>query len=225
MTYRTLTVLLAGAVLTLLIAATPLFAGACIAPLQPFPAISTDAIAHEVGGQRCAIVVLSAGRAIGPEYGGETIDALSLQRLRYGAYLARATKLPILLSGGLGDGELPLARLMADALTHDYGISPRWLEQRSRTTAENAIDSAAMLHTDGVGCAVLVTHAWHMPRALAAFVANGLHVIAAPTAFYDGRARGLPSALIPNLSSLRMTGYAAHEAIGRLWYRVRYGYS
>ena len=52
-----------------------------------------------------AIVVLGGGRNRGAlEYGGETLDAASLGRVRYGARLARLTGLPLLVSGGRPDG-------------------------------------------------------------------------------------------------------------------------
>jgi len=48
-----------------------------------------------------AIVVLGGGtRRNAPEYGGDTLGALTLERLRYGTVVARVTHLPMLLSGG-----------------------------------------------------------------------------------------------------------------------------
>jgi len=133
-----------------------------------------------------AIVILSAGRRVyAPEFGTETLDELSLERVRYGALLARATRLPVLVSGGLGgEGRPSLAQLMADALRSDYGIAARWLESRSVNTAENAILSSEILRSAGIKRVILVTHAWHMKRANAAFIANGISVLPGPTAFY-----------------------------------------
>ena len=48
-----------------------------------------------------AIVILGGGvRQNAPEYGGDTIATLTLERVRYGARVARLTGLPVLVSGG-----------------------------------------------------------------------------------------------------------------------------
>jgi uncharacterized SAM-binding protein YcdF (DUF218 family) len=170
-----------------------------------------------------AIVILSAGRrSYAPEFGGETVDALTLERVRYGAYVARQTNLPILVSGGLGP--ISLAELMTKALRTDYAITPRWEEKESRNTAENAIFSAAILRQSGIRRIILVTHAWHMKRAVAAFIGNGMAITPAPTSFYLPVATGFWSAITPNVSTLRMSGYGIHETLGYIWYKVRYGY-
>ena len=60
-----------------------------------------------------AIVVLGAGkRTHAPEFGGETVNRLALERLRYAATLARETRLPMLVSGGAPAGDTPEASLM-----------------------------------------------------------------------------------------------------------------
>jgi len=195
--------------------------------LQVFPALTGDQMRALRSGPPTALVILSAGRRVyAPEFGGETADELTLERVRYGARLARETHLPILVSGGSTQGEaVPLAKLMADALRGDYGIIVKWQETRSTNTAENAIYSAEILHGAGINRIVLVTHAWHMKRAYEAFAANGLSVIAAPTAFYGRPARRSWSYYVaPNERAFRNAGYALHEIIGRYWYAIRYGY-
>jgi uncharacterized SAM-binding protein YcdF (DUF218 family) len=197
--------------------------------LQTFPVLPPAALEKAVAGSPMAIVILSAGqRAHADEFGdafhNESLDALSLERVRYGAFLARKTGLPILVSGGLPfPGGVSLAELMARTLQIDYGIRPKWLEARSINTAENASLSTDILRRAGIGRILLVTHAWHMKRAFAAFAANGLAVTAAPTVFYLP-GRDPRDAWIPTLGTLRMSGYALHEIVGSLWYRARYGY-
>ena len=208
-----------------LLLSVPLVSKRLIDPLQNFPALSEAALAAERADGPSAIVILSAGRrSYAPEFGGETVDALSLERIRYGATLARKTGLPVLVSGGAAGGKVPLARLFADTLSKDYGVQPKWLEDRSGTTAENAIDSAAMLKRDGITHIILVTHAWHMRRAQAAFAANGMRVTPAPTAFYRPEFRTALAEWMPAVSAFRMSGYAIHEFVGIAWYAVRYGY-
>ncbi len=131
----------------------------------------------------------------------------------------------MLASGGLGTNDsAPLASLLAATLVQDYGVKAKWQETRSANTAENAIYSAEILGKAGIKRVFLVTHAWHMKRARAAFLANGIAVIPAPTAFY-GRARDNSwTELIPTTTALRMSGFALHEIIGSQWYELRYGF-
>jgi uncharacterized SAM-binding protein YcdF (DUF218 family) len=224
---------LAGVIILVLLAggsvilSVPAVSDALIDTLQVFPALTPKDVQALAGGRPTAIVILSAGRRVyAPEFGGETADELTLERVRYGARLARETHLPILVSGGGTQAEtVPLARLMAASLRGDYGISAKWQEPRSTNTAENAIYSAEILKRAGIDRAVLVTHAWHMKRAYAAFAANGMCVIAAPTAFYGRPARRSWGYYVePNMRALRNAGYALHEIIGGYWYAVRYGY-
>ena len=72
-------------------------------------------------------------------------------RVRYGAYLHRATGLPVFVSAGNPPDEgPPLGQLMAQVLRDDYGIEAAGVEDRSLTTAENAERSAPMLREAGI---------------------------------------------------------------------------
>jgi len=130
-----------------------------------------------------AIVVLGGGtRRNAPEYGGDTLGRLTLERVRYSARVAKATNLPVLVSGGrLSGAKQSEARLMSDALEQEYGVPVRWREGRSRNTHENAQRSAALLKADGVARVVLVAHAIDIPRAAAEFAAAGIDVVPAAT--------------------------------------------
>jgi len=125
--------------------------------------------------QRTAILVLGAGvRQRAPEYGGAPVPkALTLERLRYGVWLARRTGLPLGFSGGVGWGgkndDATEAQVVQQVLADDYGLRLRWAESQSRDTRENATLSLPMLQQAGIKRLVLVTHAQHMPRAERAF--------------------------------------------------------
>jgi uncharacterized SAM-binding protein YcdF (DUF218 family) len=174
-----------------------------------------------------AIVVLAAGRMRrAPEYDGRDIpDYFALARLRYGAHLQRKTGLPILVSGGSGTPD-PLDRGyseadgMACALREDFGVPVKWLEGRSRDTAENAAFSAAILRADGVRRVLLVTDAMHMPRARAVFERAGLDVVSAPTMFFSNQPLSI-HAWMPSAEGMRRSWYATYELIGIAWYRLR----
>lgn len=177
-----------------------------------------------------AIVVLAAGslrRA--PEYEGRDIpDYFALARVRYAAHLQRRTGLPILVSGGNGADPgtpgyyYPKAAAMADALREDFGLPVKWIEPRSRDTAENAVFSAALLRAAGVKRILLVTDAMHMARARSAFARSGLDVVEAPTMFLGTRDFSL-GACVPTAEGMGLSWYAAYELLGIAWYRLRYG--
>ena len=171
----------------------------------------------QAGGAR-AIVILGAGkRDHAPEFGGETVNRLALERLRYGARLARHTGLPVLLSGGAPSGHEPEAVLMQHSLVSDFGIRPRWLETASRDTHENAVFSALQLEAAGIGHIVLVTHAVHMRRAQAEFETQGLKVSAAPTAWLGGAQHDESlRALLPGPNTAWAGWAALHEYLGLL---------
>ena len=219
------TSLTAFAILTILLSL-PLVADGLMSTLQVFPAVRECELKAVGIARPSAIVILAAGRRrYAPEFGSETVDPLSLERVRYGAYLARSSGLPVLVSGGAVNGnEISLSQLMADALARDYGVHAQWLESRSTNTAENAIFSADILERASVDRILLVTHAWHMKRAHAAFVANGIAVTPAPTGFFHVRRDRIVALLTPSVATFRMSGYAIHEIVGRMWYAVWYGY-
>ncbi|MEO6596986.1 MAG: YdcF family protein, partial [Planctomycetota bacterium] len=135
------------ALLWLWAASTPWVGGALLASLQTTPALPASGALPRAD----AIVVLSAeADRFGEEYGGATAGPMTMQRLRYGAWLQRRTGLPLLVSGGAPAAELPaLATLMQRAATQEFGVPVRWTEERSADTRENASFSAALLKQDG----------------------------------------------------------------------------
>ena len=169
-----------------------------------------------------AVVVLSAGRyRSAPEYGGDTVDGLSLERLRYAARVARKTDLPVLVSGGrLRDDEAPLAHLMKKVLEEDFRVPVRWIEDRSRNTSENALFSAEMLSNENIRSVMLVTHAFHMRRAAEAFEQLGIRVVPAATVFALTHPAFEMRDLIPRAGDLVRSAYALHELVGMVAYRV-----
>ena len=171
-----------------------------------------------------AIVVLSGDyrkSAIPGEPDG--VGPITLERLAEAARQERNLGLPVLVSGGqVGDADAPLAELMSAALHDDFGVPVRWREDGSANTYENAAFSAEMLRRAGVPSALLVTHPWHMARALWSFRAVGYPVIPASR---HGRELSLLSAssFFPQVPALLSSYYALHEFIGLGWYLCRYG--
>ncbi|WP_223480561.1 MULTISPECIES: YdcF family protein [unclassified Pseudomonas] len=171
-----------------------------------------------------AIIVLGAGRERGDlAWGADQPTGVALERERYAARLAKASGLPILTSGGLHYGTPPSeARLMADSLRDDFGVTVRWQEERSRTTWENAQFSAEVLLPEGVKRVVVVTQAWHMSRAVWSFQKAGFEVVAAPMGFLGvDNARPL-AGWIPEFKSVWQSGMLLNEAAGQIGYSLFY---
>jgi uncharacterized SAM-binding protein YcdF (DUF218 family) len=167
-----------------------------------------------------AIVILGGGiRRDAPEYGGDTLSTLTLERTRYGARVARLTGLPVLVSGGTVFHGEPEAKLMRDALEGEFGVPVRWAEPRSRNTHENAVRSADILRREGIARVVLVAHGFDMPRARAEFAAQGIDIVAAPTGIATGSFDRVLDWL-PSMGALQGSYYALYELLGLAVFRV-----
>lgn len=169
-----------------------------------------------------AIVVLGASRyRAPPEFTADDVAGAALERLRYAALLARASGKPLLVSGGTPDGGARSeGEAMRAALARDFGVRVRWVESASDNTAENARRSAELLLPAGVRRIALVTHAWHMPRAVAVFAAAGFTVVPAPTAYVSARP-ATPLDFVPRATAMQQAATALHEWVGIAWYALR----
>ncbi len=170
-----------------------------------------------------AIIVLAAD-ARRSDIPGEpdTVGPLTLERLAEAARQQRRLGLPILVSGGPPYGHgASLAALMSEALQADFGLAPRWREERSQNTFENASLSAAILRQAGIQSALVVAHRWDMARALWSFRAVGYPVVPMPVP--EGRGLSLSAAaFLPQVPALLDSYHALHELIGLAWYHIRY---
>ncbi|MEP7184085.1 MAG: YdcF family protein, partial [Betaproteobacteria bacterium] len=195
---------LAGSAILLLLAlSTPVVATLLLRALD-----SSSAFDPEQGKSAQAIVILGGGtRRNAPEYDGDTLGRLTLERVRYGARVAKLTGLPVLVAGGSVYGGATEASLMREALEIEYGVRVQWAEDRSRTTHENAVNAGGILRSAGVGRIVLVAHGFDMPRARGEFAAAGIETIPAPTGI-PGRELDLPLDLLPGIGGLQASYYA-----------------
>ena len=174
-----------------------------------------------------AIVILGGGRyAEAPEYGGDTVGSGTLARLRYGAFIAGQSGLPVLVSGGRLRREEALseAELMQQVLAQSFNTKTTWKDTRSRNTAENALYSAKILRRAQIRHVYLITHARHMRRAVLMFEQMGIEVTPAPTAYLHPTMRAtLAGQFIPKSATLSASSSALHEYLGLLRYRLRHG--
>jgi uncharacterized SAM-binding protein YcdF (DUF218 family) len=168
-------------------------------------------------GSAQAIVVLAGEARRAPEFGaGYSVSDLTLERVRYGARLARQTGLPVLLSGGVvGTGAPALAQLMQAALHDDFGVDARWVEAHSGNTRENARESAAILHAADIHTVLLVTDDNHMRRAAKEFAAAGVKTVPAPVRIPAAPESWEWRNLRPSLAALRGSSLAIYELAGQ----------
>ena len=170
-----------------------------------------------------AIVVLGGdvhfgdGRAV-----PDSLGSLSLERVLYAAEAFRRLHLPVAVSGGrvLGS-DATVGGLMKEALEQDFAVPVTWNEDRSRTTQENALFTARLLRAEGIATIVLVSHAWHLPRALRSFERAGLQPLPWPAPRSVVRLRRIDD-FLPSIAALHDSFYALHEMFGGVYYRLRY---
>ncbi len=170
-----------------------------------------------------AIVVL--GGAVAIIDSAKEVMALSdgSDRLFHALKLFKAGKAPLLISsGGSRPGTTSEAEVMARMLS-DLGV-PRdaiLLETGSRNTYQNAVNTRAILEAQGIDRVLLVTSAFHMRRAVAAFQALGVNVVPASTDYeVVGKEYSILNWL-PDAEALFRTTYSLKEYIGFVVYWFR----
>ena len=194
---------------------TPIVAGALLRTLQPYAALpATGALPPAQ-----AIVILSAeSYRGGTEYGEPVAGPMTMWRVRYGARLHKRTGLPVLCAGGRpATGAPSLGEMMQNALQDEFSVPVRWVEDRSADTWQNAEYSAELLQQDNIERVLLVSSAWHLPRAMACFERLGIEAIPAPTGF-RGPAFENWQSLLPSWQAMRDSCWALHEWLGRVYY-------
>lgn len=152
----------------------------------------------------------------------DTLGPLSLERVVLGAAAYRRLHLPVVVSGGrIWGAQSSEGALMKAALGEDFAVPVAWAEERSRTTWENAAYTARLLQPEKLTTVVVVSQAWHLPRALWAFERVGLKALPWPAPRTAPRLGGFGD-FLPSLGALNDTFYALHELIGGVYYRLRH---
>jgi uncharacterized SAM-binding protein YcdF (DUF218 family) len=177
-----------------------------------------------------AIVILGGGVRHGAidrgGYKNQDLSKESLERVRYGAMLAKKTAIPILVSGGKLDAvrtdQLAEAQLMEKILQEEFNLSVKWVESNSKTTKENAIHSFEILQRESIKKIYLVSHFWHLPRAQSVFEKVGFEVIPVPMGFVHANHVNLteltPLDIFPSATAITRVRQIWHELLGKLWY-------
>jgi len=211
------------ATLILLAAATLPVGMLLIAPLEDrFPMPSSDLPPPDgiivLGGAIDDVTSAARGQTIFDE-GGERITETVILAKRY-------PEARIVYTGGTASfvpGAFSTEALRARQLMAQMGIAPEriTIEDKSRNTEENARFTAAIVHPEPSQRWIIVTSAFHMPRAMGVFEKAGFQPIAYPVSFYtlgrwtdDLRLEFWPA------RNLRVLELALHEWIGLAAYRA-----
>lgn len=186
--------------------------------LEHYPALSIEQLKHT---DADAIVVLGGGMVpYASEYETGSLADDALMRLRYAAFLQKQTGLPLLASGA-GYYETSEAQIMKHLLITDFNIANVLVEGTSRTTYENAENSAKILRQQNLSRIFLVTSSLHMNRSVFLFQQQGLDVIPAPTDLYSDNQADWRYYL-PTGDGLKNTRYVLHEYLALLWYWIKF---
>jgi uncharacterized SAM-binding protein YcdF (DUF218 family) len=173
--------------LPLLFSAAALYLIAGYSPLANWLVMPLEESAQFGAGEKidgAAGIIVLGGALSGMQDSGRVLANDAADRMIEALRIAQQhPELPVIFSGGNGnlfkspgqDSEAELARRFFEG----FGIAPPRLklEDRSRNTLENAVFTARLLQPRPDQRWVLVTSAFHMPRARALFEAQGFRII------------------------------------------------
>lgn len=167
------------------------------------------------------IVVLGGGATSGtPDIDGEgNMYGSAANRLLTAVRLYRQTGLPILFSGGQVFADSGNEANIAKRQLMGLGVPETDIltENRSLNTEQNAANTAALMESKGLSHPILVTSAFHMPRAMIYFKDSGLLPLAYPTDYTVSLEGRLYTAKFsPSPSATNNTGTALKEYLGCL---------
>jgi uncharacterized SAM-binding protein YcdF (DUF218 family) len=160
-----------------------------------------------------AIVVQGGGHYGWLRDGDIQPELLRSSRLAAGARAWQAGRAPLIILSGSGGETATMAAAVARFDIPDDAVL---LENRSRSTRDNARFTAALAQRHGVERILLVTSSLHMPRALQAFHHAGLEAIPVPVPEIAPRAHWRDRWL-PSRRALWRSGRALKEYAGLLW--------
>lgn len=167
-----------------------------------------------------AIVVLGGGVRGNTESPPNTqLSSASLSRLieAFRLYHQQPNS-KIILSGGRVYGSVSESKTMRNlALVLGIPTKDLMIENGSRDTYHEALYLKPILTHQTF---VLVTSAYHMPRAIALFKKQGMHPIAAPTQFIAKQNSYTIKYYLPNATNLIISDIAIHEYLGLLFARI-----
>ena len=171
------------------------------------------------------IVILSGFMSVSNGTARGTVE-LNAMADRLTGFLALARRYPdarLVFSGGSAAviHDLPTEASFARRLMESIGapVARIMFEDRSRNTHENAVESKALAGPAPGETWLLVTSAFHMPRAVASFRAVGWDVVPYPVDYQTPGLAELGLSFDP-LGNLVAINLAMHEIAGLVAYRL-----
>lgn len=168
-----------------------------------------------------ALVVLSGGLNLIEPPEPAVVGAFSTDiRLHHTVWLyTHGWSLPVVVSGGPAEQGVTYASFMADRLARQGIPSDRiWQEDRSTSSFESAVNVAQILQPKGIRKILLVTEAYHLPRAVRLFRRAGFEVYGSPCAFRTREFHGTwQDWLLLAPKSMDMNEQALHEGLAFTW--------
>ena len=171
------------------------------------------------------IVLLGGGVAQGvPDYSGKGAPSADmLFRIVTAVRLQQRLDVPVVVSGGKVYQNIDSEAGIARRLLTDLGVadSKIILEEQSRDTLENARYTKAICQKWGFKRPILLTSAYHLPRAVSLFRRFNLEVTAFPAGFKTATERRYGwQDFLPSTGSLDITSDALHEYLGQMYYSL-----
>jgi uncharacterized SAM-binding protein YcdF (DUF218 family) len=172
-----------------------------------------------------AIVLL--GGEVGIPLPPRVESQLGGNRTLHAFRLYRAKKAPLIIV--TGGNKFPQAGVKSESyytvkILESWGVpeSRIILEPNSRNTHQNAVQVKTILKARGIDRILLVTSAFHMPRAIETFQHVGLDAVPSPSA-YSVAAYARPAFLEwwPTLGNLSRSQAVVKEYLGIIVYRLR----
>lgn len=209
-----------AAVMILFLSSNPIVARNLVSSLEnQYPQSELDLIApHD------AIIVLGGGLRVPLPPAKHAQLAHGSDRYWYAARLFHAGKSrKIILSGGNVYQQTGVQgeAYYAAKLLQQWGVPEAAIEldSTSRTTTENHKNTLALIVSNDIQSALLVTSAIHMPRAFSLFRQSPIQITPAPADFLI-RQQSTPIIFnyLPSASALMMATAAIHEYYGT-WYQ------
>ncbi|MDF2960872.1 MAG: hypothetical protein K0S39_2607 [Paenibacillus sp.] len=168
------------------------------------------------------VIVLLTGGAVGntPDVDGRgNLTGFTMNRVVTAYKLHKSTGLPIIISGGQvykdsgNEGRIVKRNLLAFGVKESSLI----LDDKSRNTEENAINTAHILRQNNFAKPVLVTSAFHMKRSVGNFNQLGISTVPYPTDYLVPQPYNVTvTSLLPSSDGVQKCSLAAKEYLGLL---------
>lgn len=152
------------------------------------------------------------------------LSSIAANRLLTCVQLYHQYQLPIIVSGGQVYRTTGSEALIARQILLDLGVPDQkiFVDKNSLNTTENARYVKKLLHEHGFRRPVLITSAFHLPRAVRQFKKAGIDILPYPADYHTNVTfRFSPRQLVPTSQALDDLSLALKEYLGLLaakWY-------